>query len=326
MRETKIWPEPNIVVIGGGSGISTILPGLKSISSKITAIISVADDGGSTGRLRNDFGIIAPGDIRNCLVSLANTDANMRDLFNYRFDKGELKGHSFGNLFITAMSDVYKNFAKAVYKAGEVLSITGKVVPITLENTHLVAKLKNGEIVYGESKIENAVISGNTKIEKIYLEPEKVEIFEDAKKDILDADYIIMGPGSLYTSIIPNLLAKDMTKLIKESGAEVIYITNAVTQYGETDNYGVWDHYEALLKHTKKKIIDTIIVNKEIVESKVLNRYLSQNSQLVLLNDKDKELFYKEGIRIIEDDVVKIVDGTIRHDSHKIAELIFGIE
>lgn len=326
MRETKIWPEPNIVVIGGGSGISTILPGLKSISSKITAIISVADDGGSTGRLRNDFGIIAPGDIRNCLVSLANTDANMRDLFNYRFDKGELKGHSFGNLFITAMSDVYKNFAKAVYKAGEVLSITGKVVPITLENTHLVAKLENGEIVYGESKIENAVISGNTKIEKIYLEPEKVEIFEDAKKDILDADYIIMGPGSLYTSIIPNLLAKDMTKLIKESGAEVIYITNAVTQYGETDNYGVWDYYEALLKHTKKKIIDTIIVNKEIVESKVLNRYLSQNSQLVLLNDKDKELFYKEGIRIIEDDVVKIVDGTIRHDSHKIAELIFGIE
>lgn len=181
MKETKIWPEPKIVVIGGGSGISSILPGLKKISTQITAVISVADDGGSTGRLRDDFGIIAPGDIRNCLVSLANTDINMRKLFDYRFDRGELKGHSFGNLFITAMSEIYNDFAKAVYKTGEVLSITGKVLPITLQNTNIVAELENGKTVYGESKIEDVVIKDNTKIAKIYLEPSDVEILRMLK-------------------------------------------------------------------------------------------------------------------------------------------------
>lgn len=323
MTSTKIWPEPKIVVIGGGSGVSTILPGLKKFTSKITAIITVADDGGSTGRLREDLDIVAPGDIRNCLVSLANTDVEMRQLFDYRFEKGQLKGHSFGNLFIAAMSEVYQDFAKAVYKTGEILSITGKVLPITLEKTSLIAKLENGEVIIGESIIPKKVIKYNSNISEISLYPREVEIFEDARKDIENADIIIIGPGSLYTSIIPNLLAKDMTELIKKSNAKVYYISNVVTQNGETNGYTVKDHYDAIIKHTKENIIDVVVVNKEIVDEDVIKRYNSMSSSIVQLPIEEKEFFNDEKIILIEDDIVDIIDGKIRHDADRLAELIF---
>lgn len=325
MKNTKIWPEPKVVVIGGGSGVSTILPGIKEYTSKLTAIITVSDDGGSTGRLRDDLGIIAPGDLRNCLVSLANTDEEMRHLFDYRFEKGELKGHSFGNLFIAAMSEIYKDFGKAIYKAAEILSITGKVLPITIENTELAAQLENGEIVVGESLISQEVLKQKSKISKVFLKPRVVEIFEDARHDIEDADIIILGPGSLYTSIMPNLLAKDMADLIKNSKAKVYYIVNAVTEKGETDNYTVKDHYDAVIKHANDKIIDAVIVNKEIVDKEIIEKYNSVDSELVTFPDSDREYFEKEKIKVIEDDIVEIIDGKIRHDADKLSELIFSI-
>lgn len=325
MKNTKIWPEPKVVVIGGGSGVSTILPGIKECTSKLTAIITVSDDGGSTGRLRDDLGIIAPGDLRNCLVSLANTDEEMRHLFDYRFEKGELKGHSFGNLFIAAMSEIYKDFGKAIYKAAEILSITGKVLPITIENTELAAQLENGEIVVGESLISQEVLKQKSKISKVFLKPRVVEIFEDARHDIEDADIIILGPGSLYTSIMPNLLAKDMADLIKNSKAKVYYIVNAVTEKGETDNYTVKDHYDAVIKHANDKIIDAVIVNKEIVDKEIIEKYNSVDSELVTFPDSDREYFEKEKIKVIEDDIVEIIDGKIRHDADKLSELIFSI-
>ena len=324
MKLTKIWPQPQVVVIGGGSGISAILPGLKNITSKITAIITVSDDGGSTGRLREDMGIIAPGDIRNCLVALANTDIYMRKLFDYRFESGDLKGHSFGNLFIAAMSDIYKDFGKAVYKTGKVLSITGKVFPLTLEQTSLIAELENGEIIRGESIIPAKVIEQKSKIKRIKIDPEDIEIFEDARNDILKADIIIFGPGSLYTSLIPNLLAKDMVNLILESKAKVYYIVNAVTQEGETTNYSVYDHYKAIINHTRKKFIDTIVVNTKIPEIEIIKKYHEANSDLVLLTDEEKEYFVKENIEIIEDDIIEINDGMIRHDAEKITKLLFN--
>ena len=324
MKITKIWPEPHIVAIGGGSGISALLPGLKKITSKITAVITVADDGGSTGRLREDMGIIAPGDIRNCLVALANTDKYMKQLFDYRFASGDLEGHSFGNLFIAAMSDIYKDFGKAVYRTGEVLSITGKVLPLTLENTDLIAELENGEMIRGESKIPEKVIESKSKIKQIKLDPEDIEIFEDAKKDILEADIVIFGPGSLYTSLIPNLLAKDMVDLILQSRAKVYYIVNAVTQEGETTDYSVYDHYKAIIDHAEKKFIDSIIVNKKIPKDEIIGKYHKVNSDLVILTDEERRYFEKENIEIIEDDIIEIKDGKIRHYADKIAKVLFN--
>lgn len=323
MKLTKIWPEPHIVAIGGGSGISAILPGLKQITSKITAVITVSDDGGSTGRLREDMGIIAPGDIRNCLVALANTDKYMRQLFDYRFESGDLKGHSFGNLFIAAMSDIYNDFGKAVYKTGEVLSITGKVLPLTLEDTALIAELENGDIIRGESIIPEKVIESKSNIKRIKIDPEDIEIFEDARRDILEADIVIFGPGSLYTSLIPNLLAKDMVNLILESKAKVYYIVNAVTQEGETTSYTVYDHYKAIIDHAGKKFIDTIIVNTKIPEKEIVKKYHETNSDLVLITDEERKYFVKENIEIIEDDIIEIHDGMIRHDAEKITKLLF---
>lgn len=319
----KIWPEPKVVVIGGGSGVSTILPGLKQFTTKLTAIITVADDGGSTGRLREDLGIIAPGDIRNCLVSLANTDRYMKDLFDYRFDRGELKGHSFGNLFIAALNDIYKDFGQAIYKAGEILSITGKVLPVTLENTSLVAKLENGDYVSGESNISKEVLEKNTRISKIHLEPKEVELFEDAKKDLLEADIIILGPGSLYTSIIPNLLTKDVTSLIKKSNAKVYYIVNAVTQKGETDNYSVKDHYDAIIKHSDN-IIDSVVINNSIVSAEILKKYKKENQDIVLATDEELNFFKDSKIEILQDDLIEVINKKIRHNSDKVARLIFS--
>lgn len=323
MKQTKIWPEPRLVVIGGGSGVSAILPGVKEYTSKLTGIISVSDDGGSTGRLREDLGIIAPGDIRNCLVSLANTDEDMRKLFDYRFEKGELKGHNFGNLFIAAMNEIYQDFPKAIYKTSQILSITGKVLPVTLESTSLVARLEDGQVVIGESIIPEKVIQYNTKISEISIRPREVEIFEDAKGDIENADIIILGPGSLYTSVIPNLLAKDMTQLIKMSKAKVYYIVNAVTQKGETSGYSAKDHYDAVIKHSGDKIVDAIIVNRETVSGDIYEKYKKVDSDLIMITDEERKFFEEEGVDVIEDEIVEIIDNRIRHDAKKLSELIF---
>lgn len=321
MKMTKIWPEPNIVIIGGGSGVSSILPGLKGLSNNVTAVITVADDGGSTGKIREDMGIIAPGDIRNCLVSLAN-NTTMQNVFDYRFKSGDLKGHSLGNLFIAAMSDIYDDFAKAVYKSGEILSITGKVLPLTLENIFLVATLENGEIVKGESLIPEKVIEYKSKIKKIDLNPSNIEIFEDAKKDILEADIIVLGPGSLYTSIIPNLLAKDMIDLINKSGAKVYYIVNAVTQNGETKGYSVLDHYMAIIEHAGKNFIDSIIVNTKKPDDSIIEKYIKEKSDILFITEKEKKYFKDNNIEILLGDIIDTTNEKIRHDSNKIARLL----
>lgn len=325
MERIKIWPEPKVVLIGGGSGTSTILSGIKNYTSKITAIIAVSDDGGSTGRLRKDLGIIAPGDIRNCLVALANTDKYIKDLFDYRFESGDLEGHSFGNIFLAAMNGVFNDFGKAIYQTGEILSITGKVLPLTLENTSLVARLENGQLIRGESLIPREAYRQKSRISQIFLEPNRVEILEDAKRDIEDADYIILGPGSLYTSIIPNLLAKDLVKLVEKSKARLIYIANQVTQKGETDGYTIKDHYDAIISHAGKKIIDEIFINRRIVDDDILLKYQAGGSDLLLAKASELEYFEKEGVKIVQDEFAVIVNGKIRHDADRLARLIFNI-
>jgi uncharacterized cofD-like protein len=251
---------PKIVTIGGGTGLSTMLRGLKNYSANITAIVTVADDGGSSGRLRRDLGVLPPGDFRNCIVALADAEPLMSRLFQYRFGAGSgLEGHSFGNLFIVAMSGITGNFEEAIREASRVLAVRGQIIPSTLENVTLCAELEgDGEVhVLGESKISAA----SAPIHRVYLQPERPAAFPDAVRAILEADIVVVGPGSLYTSILPNLLVDGIAKALVSTEALRIYVCNVATQPGETDEFGAGDHVEALLRHVRGKPIDVVLAN-----------------------------------------------------------------
>ena len=249
---------PKIVTIGGGTGLSTMLRGLKNYSANITAIVTVADDGGSSGRLRRELGVLPPGDFRNCIVALADAEPLMSRLFQYRFGQGSgLDGHSFGNLFIVAMSGITGNFEEAIRESSRVLAVRGQVLPSTLENVVLGAELEDDAHVLGESKISAA----NLPIKRVYLQPERPAAFPDAVRAILDADIVVIGPGSLYTSILPNLLVDGIAKAVASTEALRIYICNVATQPGETDEFGASDHVRALLRHVKGDPIDVVLAN-----------------------------------------------------------------
>ena len=250
--------ETKVVVIGGGTGLSTMLRGLKQYTSHITAIVTVGDDGGGSGKLREDLGMLPPGDIRNCILALADTEPLMEDLLQYRFTEGSLKGQCFGNLFLAAMAGISENFEDAVQKMSSVLAVKGKVLPVTLDDMKLVAELENGEIIEGESKIPSEVIVRKTRIKKLAIKPIDAKPLEEAIKAINNADVIIMGPGSLYTSIIPNLLVKGIPEAICKSPAKKVYISNVMTQPGETDGFKVSNHLKVLKVTIQKMIMDKL--------------------------------------------------------------------
>ncbi len=309
---------PKIVTVGGGTGLSVLLTGLKEYTSNISAIVTVADDGGSSGRLRQQFDILPPGDIRNCLVALADAPALMRDLFQFRFDgNSELSGHSFGNLFITVMTRVTGDFEKAIKETSKVLALRGQVIPSTLDNVVLVAQYQDGSTTVGEDKIPKA----HKLINKITLDPAQPQATPDAIKAIKEAQIIILGPGSLYTSIIPNLLIKEISDCIGASGATKIYVCNAMTQPGETDGFSASDHVRALIKHSTPRILDYCVVNTAEVPPDVLERYKQENSYYVI-NDVKK--IQNLGYRVIEDDIGIVESGAVRHDPAKLAEIIMG--
>lgn len=314
--------KANIVVIGGGTGQSIFLRGLKKITHNITAIVTVADDGGGSGVLRSDLGMLPPGDIRNCLLALANIEPTMEEVMQYRFEEGNLKGQSFGNLFLAAMNGLYGNFEIAVYKLSEIFNITGRVLPVTLESIDLIAKLNNGNIIKGESKIPREVRKQKSEIEEVYLEPKDVKPLNDVINSIYEADYIIMGPGSLYTSIIPNLLVEGIVEAIKGSNAIKIYIPNVMTQPGETDGYNVLNHIEAINKHTKENLIDYVIANDEIIPDNQFEKYKRDGSKQVLLDRKQKNELKNMGIKVVEGDLIEIKNGYIRHHADSICEVI----
>ncbi|NEZ46735.1 YvcK family protein [Clostridium niameyense] len=310
---------PKIVAIGGGTGLSTMLRGLKYYTSNITAIVTVADDGGGSGDLREDLGMLPPGDIRNCILSLSDTEPLMEDLLQYRFTDGRLKNQSFGNLFLAAMDGISNNFEEAIQKVSSVLAVTGKVVPVTLENIVLKAKLKNGKIVEGESNIPEESLKSNSKIEKVFIEPSNAKALEEAVEAIKEADAIILGPGSLYTSVIPNLLIKDINETLQKSKALKIYISNIMTQPGETDNYKVSDHIKAIFSHCGGKVIDHVIVNVSKIDDNLKERYTEKKSHLVAI---DEENIKQLGVNIIGGDFMKVKDGLIRHNSEKLASIL----
>ncbi len=310
---------PKIVVIGGGTGLSTMLRGLKYYTSNITAIVTVADDGGGSGDLREDLGILPPGDIRNCILALADTEPLMEELLQYRFKEGRLKDQSFGNLFLAAMDGISENFEEAVKKMSSVLAVTGKVVPVTLEDMVLRAKLKNGSIVEGESNIPLESIRQKSPIDRIMIDPKDAKALVDSVEAIRTADAIILGPGSLYTSVIPNLLVKDIGEAIKKTSAIKIYVSNIMTQPGETDDYDVVDHVKAIINHSYDGIVDYVIANAGEIGKELEEKYLEESSKLVT---KDKKELAKLNVKLIESNLVKTTKGLIRHDSEKLASVI----
>ena len=271
--------EPRICAIGGGHGLSTLLRGLKYLSSNITAIVTVADDGGGSGMLREDLGILPPGDIRNCILALANTEPIMEQVFDYRFPEGSLKGQSFGNLFLAALNGISDSFDQAVTRMGQVLSIVGRVLPVTNENVFLEAEFENGSTILGESKIFMAKKENDCRISRVRLIPEHPKALAQSVEAILNADLVLLGPGSLYTSIIPNLLVDGISDALKETKAKRVYVLNIMTQDGETEGYSAADHVNALFRHGGGKIFDYCLSNSRSLPESVRKAYALEDAE-----------------------------------------------
>lgn len=317
-RRRKLNHGPRIVAIGGGTGLSMLLNGIKNITNNITAIVSVGDDGGSSGRLREELDILPPGDIRHCMTALADDENLINDLFKYRFKNGEgLEGHSFGNLFLTAMCDITGDMASAVKASANVLSIRGRVLPATLDDMKLAAQMQDGRIIHGESNIPEA----KGKIVKLFSEPEDCRALPEVLEAIRNAELIILGPGSLYTSVIPNLLIKEISEEISNSGAKKIYVCNIMTQPGETDDYSVSDHLKALIAHSRvEKIVDTILVNDNIPQN--WDKYKEQGQYPVILDTSEIK---KLGVEIYAKNLIEPnKDGLIRHSSKRVAHAVYS--
>jgi uncharacterized cofD-like protein len=314
-RVESLLHGPRVVAIGGGTGLSTMLSGVKTFTSNITAIVTVTDTGGSSGRLRDEMDMLPPGDIRNCLVALADAGPLIRDLFQYRFDLGEgLKGHSFGNLFITALSKVTGDFEKAIAESSKVLAIRGRVLPSTLEKVTLVGEFMDGTSVEGETNITDL----KKPLRSIRLRPDDCKACQEALDAIEIADLILMGPGSLYTSILPNLLIEDIRDAVLRSDAYKVYIMNAMTQPGETTGMSAWDHLNVILDHTDPRIIDACFVNTATIPEAMLRRYAQQGATPVKL---DVEKIREKGYQIIQGDVLQTGEQ-VRHDSELLMKLV----
>ena len=301
-----------VVVLGGGTGLSTLLSGLKQFPIEITAIVAMSDDGRSTGRLRQEFNVPAVGDIRQVIASLSETEPLVKNLLNYRFKtSSDLNGHTLGNLLLTALINVAGDMATGIESLGKVLNLKGKVLPLTEDNVILMAKMDDDKIIEGEHNITE--YSG--KIKEIFYK-NKPQINDDVILEIKNADLILFSMGSLYTSLLPNLVCDEIKRAIDESGAEVMYICNIMTQPGETDNFTAFDHINIVNSYLGKRKIDVVLANTGSITREMKKKYAS-------LEQKDPVLFDKKNIRslnvkIISDDFVSIVDGHLRHDIMKL--------
>ena len=311
--------EPKIVVIGGGSGISVVLRGLKYLPVDLTAIVTVADDGGSSGFLRKEFDMPAPGDLRNVMVALSNVEPLTEEVFQYRFKEDSfIGGHPLGNLLIIAMKELTGDIKTAVDRLRKLFNIKGKILPATTEKVVLMAEKENGKIVEGESHIP---IIGE-KIKRVYYKNE-VEAPEENLKALEEADLIIFGIGSLYTSIIPNLLLKGIKESLKKSKAKKIYICNAMQQPGETEGYTVSDHIKAINDNIGEGVIDSVIVDPRDIPQDILVRYKNMNSDKVEL---DREKIKEYNVNLIERDILEIdPKGMVRHHPYKLSAIIYSL-
>ena len=316
---------PKIVVIGGGTGLSVLLRGLKLFTSNITAIVTVTDDGGGSGKLREDLGMLPPGDIRNCILALADMEPTMEQLLQHRFKEGDLKGQSFGNLLIASMNDISDNFEEAIKKISDVLAVTGKVLPVTLKDVTLYAKLKNGSVIKGESSIPIKCLELNSPIENIFIKPKDARAIKEAVDAIDNADLVLLGPGSLYTSVIPNLLVKNIKESLNRTKALKIYVSNVMTQPGETDNYTVYEHVDALLRHWLDASIDYVVANTGGISDVIGKKYGTEGAEVIKLTQEDKEKLRAKGIKLITEDLIDIKEDYVRHDAVKLSRIIINL-
>ncbi len=309
---------PKIVVIGGGTGISVLLRGLKEYTSNLTAIVTVADDGGSSGRLRGELGILPPGDIRNCLAALADKEPLMEELLQYRFSTGELAGHSMGNLLLAALADMTGRFDRAVRSMNRVLAIRGQVLPATLTDVNLYAEMEDGTVIQGESNISRTCGSG--RIKRVGLKPSRCLPLPEALTAISEADAVVLGPGSLYTSIIPNLLVGGVPRVLSKTGAVKIYVCNVMTQPGETGGFSASDHLRAIIAHAGR-FIDYAILNTGPVPPKLRARYRQEGADPVAA---DFEAVEKLGVKAIGEDLVH-QNEVVRHNPQKLAQAVLRL-
>ncbi len=320
VRRQQLAAGPRIVALGGGTGLSTLLRGLKQHSSNITAVVTVTDDGGSSGRLSKELGIIPPGDIRNCLVALADAEKLMTDVFQHRFKnaRGSLAGHSLGNLLIAGLVDQCGgDFDKALSMASEVLNIRGRVTPSTLDQVRLRAVLEDGTEVCGET----AIVESGRRIRRIFLDPGEVKAFPDSLAAIREADLIVVGPGSVFTSVIPNLLVPGISEALAEAEAPKVYVCNVMTQPGESDQFTASEHVSAIIANVDRKVFDYVVVNTGTPSSVTLEKYRSSDQYFV---DPDIERIRAMGLRAIVGNFMNESDY-VRHDPLKVAQRLVDL-
>jgi uncharacterized cofD-like protein len=307
-----------IVVMGGGTGLSCLLRGLKPMTSNLVAVVTVCDDGGSSGRLSKDLGVLPPGDIRNCLVALADDESLLGELFSYRFQDGKgLSGHSFGNLFLAALTDVVGDFEEAIQVSSQVLASRGKVLPTTLDTVTLCARMGDGRIIRGESSIPQA--GGD--IQQVFLDPPTSTPTEDVLASLRAADAVVLGPGSLFTSVIPNLMVEGVEEALRQLQVPKIYVCNVMTQPGETDGFGAADHLEALESHIGAGLVDTIVVNVATPSDEMLLRYEAQGAAPV---EPQLERLEKMGVTVVGANLLSDQD-LVRHDSERLGTAVVDL-
>ncbi|WIY61033.1 gluconeogenesis factor YvcK family protein [Bacillus arachidis] len=311
--------KPKIVIMGGGTGLSVLLRGLKKYPVDITAIVTVADDGGSSGRLRDELEIPPPGDIRNVLVALSDVEPLVEALFQHRFTSGEgLTGHALGNLLLAGMTSITGDFFHAITETSKVLNVRGRVLPAANQSVVLHAELEDGKIVTGESKIPYF----GKKINRVFLTPGDVEPLYETLTEIQRADLLVFGPGSLYTSILPNLIVKKIGDAVLNAKAKKIYVCNVMTQAGETMEYTAFDHVQALHDHLGAPFIDTAIVNNHDIPAELRNLYAEEMSEPVVI---DEDRFAESNISLIQDELAKYDDQVVRHDTLKLASILYSL-
>ena len=317
------WEKgPKIVAVGGGTGLSTMLRGLKKYTKNLTAIVTVMDDGGGSGVLRRDMGMLPPGDVRHCMEALANTEPIMEQLLTYRFTEGHLAGQSFGNLFLAALNGVTGSFEEAVRHLSQVLAITGQVIPVTGADVQLEAVFENGARVVGESKIYWEKKAQDCRISHVQLIPEHPVALPAALEAIGQADLILLGPGSLYTSVIPNLLVDGISRAIVESDAPKVYICNIMTQDGETEGYSAADHLEALLAHGGPGLVDLCLANSAQVPETLLEKYRQEGAVPTVV---DRERIRALGVELVEQPVSSAQGNLARHDPELLAAAVLEV-
>ena len=325
--EERRAPSYRVVALGGGTGLSTVLRGLKEHVAErgklpltkpiadLTAVVTVTDDGGSSGRLRREYRVLPPGDIRNCMVALSRNEHLLGDLFQYRFPAGRgLAGHSFGNLFLTALTNVTGDFPRAVQLSAQVLAIRGRIYPSTAQNVTLQAELADGKTVAGETNISRS----RKRIARVRLVPRRVRPLPEVLAALREADLILIGPGSLYTSIIPNLLVQEVAEVIANSSATRVYIANLMTQPGETQRYSVADHVRAIYEHTRHRFIDCVVINRTPVKTRLLKRYAAQRAEPV---DPSFTELDAMGVKYVLGDILQ-QGKVVRHDQERLAGLL----